>query len=153
MQNRCVIFKWKMLKVVLWFSVNRETIKIKFLILWFWSKAKAPTQETHHSEYSVYIGNTSICAPTSSISFLCLPMLFSHSLLPSPISLSCPSLCLSLSFLLLPLLHCLHLVSVFLFCIHPPSWPPSPLLLCIPQYPPGGESSIFIGEPHMLFWQ
>lgn len=142
MENKYIIFKWRNCWQLIEFrcSVHRETIKIKDPILWFWSKANAPTQETAHTDGSVYIGNASICAPTFSI-FLC-PV----SLLVSPyfiFSLS-PSLTHWLflppsSFCLYLFLCCLCLFSFSLFCILPPSCPrllPLTLLLCIPQYPP-----------------
>lgn len=94
-----------------------ETIKIKVSIHWFWLKASAPTQETQHIKGS-NIGNASICAPTSSISnpssipFTCLPILFSHFLLLSPISRS----------LLLPVSPPSPLFCLFL--LHSPPSPP-----------------------------
>lgn len=87
-----------------------------------------------HSEGSAYIGNTSICAPASSI-ISSLPC--SHPLssppLSSPFSLSFLFLFLSVSFPLppLPLHPCLSFLA-FSLCLDPPS----PLLLCIPQSPP-----------------
>lgn len=102
--NEYIIFEWRNSWQLIDFQcpVQRETIKIKVLILWFWSKANAPTQETEHTEGSAYIGNASICASTFSI-FLCPVSLlvsphlnFSYSLLPLPIC--SPPVFLSLSF-------------------------------------------------------
>lgn len=142
---------------VFWCPVYRETIKIKVPILWFWSKANVPTQETQHSEGSFYIGNASICAPTSSIflSLSCVSLPCSLTL-SSPLPLVFPSL--PLYVLIFPFAAspspplfglCLFF---FAFSLHLAPTPP-PLLLCIPQYPTDRESSIFIGETHVLFWQ
>lgn len=130
-----------------WCPVHRETTKIKVPILYFWSKASAPTQETQHSEGSVYIGNASICAPTSSIflSRSCVSLTCS-------LALSSP---LALVFLFSPAFSFSSSVwSLSLFFEFSLHLPPTRLpLLCIPQYPPDRESFIFIGETHVLFWQ
>lgn len=113
MQNRYGVLKWNLLTVDMFrCPVCRETIKIKVSILWFWSKANVPTQETHRRERSVYEGNASVC--------YCRPL-----------TLSSPTSVWSLSF--------------FAFSSILPPPPPQP--------PPDRESSIFIGETHVLFWQ
>lgn len=141
MENKYIIFKWRNCWQLIEFrcSVHRETIKIKDPILWFWSKANAPTQETAHTDGSVYIGNASICAPTFSI-FLC-PV----SLLVSPyfiFSLSPPLthwlFLFSLSFPLLPML------VLFLSFLHSPSiLPPPP-----PPHSPPLHPSVSTRQSH-----
>lgn len=87
------------------------------------------------------------------LSLFCLRTLFSHSLFPSPINLSLLSLPLSVCIFSSagspppPLLGlCLSFFSAFSLRL---ALPASALLLCIPQYPPDRESSIFIGARHM----